>query len=627
MHGHGYWPNATVFPTQLSISMSWDEALIKQMAVITAIEMNHTGSGFTLAPVLCIARDPRWGRVGETFGEDPYLIGLFAAAMVRGYNENNVMACAKHFVAYSDTIGGKDASEASHSKRKLQAFFLPAFQKVVDAGIGAFMSSYEPVDGTPSTANKWLLRDLLKGAWNFSGFVVTDWDCVGDLINRYNVAETMDQAAKIAVEAGTDMVLVTGSFHASVVHLVKTGQLDEGLVNDSVSRVLTKKFELGLFEDDRYPDKDKVIAGTPEHRQFALQAARESLVLLKNNGMLPLKASSVAKIAILGPNADHTIAQKGDWALGSGQDWSGAQPRELTITVVDGIKARFPGADVQFVPGCAVEPDEPTDIDAAIAAADAADLVIVVVGDRPRYWGESKSLATLDLQGTQLDLLEALTKLGKPFILNFIGSKPLILPADVVSAAGAVIAQFSPGMLGGQAFAEVITGDVNPGGRLTISWPRHVGQIPVHYNLIRGLHGGYADLPTDPQWAFGYGLSYSQFTYSDAALDKSQYFLGDEIVLSLMVWNKGPLDGTEIVQFYLHDRVVSAAWPSLELKAFQRVTLKSGEYRTIEIRLNASECSIVDAQGNRVVEPGWFEAHVGKAANDILFKLSFSIVE
>jgi beta-glucosidase len=505
------------------------------------------------------------------------------------------------------------------------SFFLPPFQKVIEAGADSVMTSFESLDGTPAVMNWWLLRKVLKEDWGFKGFTVTDWDCVGDLVNKHHVVKDIVEGSVLSVKAGLDMVLETVEFPNAIIESVRSGVLSEALVNDSVKRILAKKLEFGLDVDDRYPDRSKVKVGTPENRQQALEAARQTLILAKNDGTLPI-SDRIANIALLGYNADHAVAQCGDWSLGSGQGWSGAHPRNWTITVLDGLKARFPNAKITYVPGAAVAPDEKTDIEAAVAAAKEADLTIVVVGDRPRYWGETKSTAKLELMCDQNALLRAIADLHKKFIVNYVGSKPLIIPEDVINKANAVIFQISPGMLGGTAFAEAITGDINPSGRFPITVPRHIGQIPVYYNTIRGQHGDkYADLTQEPQWAFGYGLTYSTITYSDASVDKALYGINDEIVLTLTVWNKGPVAATEVVQVYLHDVVTSATWATQELKAYERLPLKSGESKKIQIRIKVADCSIVNANEERVVEPGVFELWIGKSARDILLKVPFAV--
>lgn len=636
IHGHNFWPGATVFPVQLGAAQSWDEEVMEMMGNVTAYEMRNTGPAWTFAPVLCIARDLRWGRVGETFGEDPFLIGKLAAAMIRGLQGPNgpssdpdkVLATAKHYAGYSETEGGRDASEADLSIRKLKSFFLPQFEKAVEAKVGSFMTGYQSIEGLPSTANKWLLKENLKQDWGFEGFLVTDYNNVGYMVTNQQIVATYEEAAKLAVESGNDLMMSTPEFYDAAVNAVKSGMLSMKDVNESCRRILETKFKLGLFEDIRDYDPKKIEGriGSEFSRAQSQRAAEESLILLKNdNNYLPLDESKISKIAVIGPNADNALQQSGDWSLGTGQlSIFGEHPRNCTITVVDAFKERFKGT-VTYEMGCGIEPGEKGDQDAAIKAAQEADATVVVIGDRLMYYGEMRSVGTLDLQGGQIELLRALKATGKKFIIVVISYKPLIIPEDIREAAAAIIWQFCPGMLGGRATAKAILGDLNPSGRLTISMPRHVGQQPLYYYQLRGAHGDYADMTAEPAWAFGYGLTYSEIEYVSAELDKSQYSKTDEIKATVTIKNKGTRDAVEVVQAYVSDLITSVTWVNHELKGFARVPIKAGETKTVEIVIKAAECSIVNAAGDRVVEPGDFELQIGKASNDILFTKQFCI--
>jgi beta-glucosidase len=632
IHGNAFWPGATVYPSQLGQAAAWDAALVEAIGAATAAEMAHTGVHWAFSPVLCIARDPRWGRVGESYGEDPLLIGRLAAALVRGLQSRSISACPKHFAGYSETHGGLDASEADLSVRKLRAFFLPPFQRAVEAGALTFMSSYQATEGVPSTVNRFLLQQTLRDEWGFQGLVVTDWNTVGDMVEMHSVFADYEHASAASIEAGVDLVMACPQFYDAALSAVANGLLSLAAVDRAVSRVLRVKFELGLFENPRAPDVAKVVVGTPEHRALALRAAQESLILLKNNATLPISTRNAPRtIAVIGPNADHVQAHLGDWALGAGQAFplkqpSARHPRANTTTVLDGIRAAFPSSTILYNAGATVESDDKANLTAAVAAAKAADLIILVVGDRYPYIGETKSTAKLELPGNQVELLNAIVALKKPFVLDLLASKPLIIPQNIISAASAIIAQFTPGNLGGQAFADALTGKLNPSGKLTVSVPATIGQIPVYYNAIRGHHGeSYADSSYRPRWAFGYGLSYSTFVYSDASLSQTVFKKEDDIVLSLTVTNKGPYDGVDVVQVYVSDLVTSATWAVQELKAFERVALANGESRKLRIVLKAADCSIVNASAVRVVEPGDFELRIGQASDNILFRLSFSI--
>lgn len=639
IHGHAFWPGATVFPSQLAMACSWDVERIKDMVDVSNYEAKYTGIQWAESPVACITRDLRWGRVDETFGEDPYLISLFAKTMVIAYqgsedginnDTDHMMACTKHFVGYGETQGGRDGSEADMSHRKLETYFLPPFEEAAKVKSGSYMVAYPGIDGVPCAANKWLLRDTLRDRWQWSGLVVTDWNNVGDLHEGQKVAKTYAEAAAIAVKAGNDMMMSTGNFYQGCLDAVKQGLLEEKYIDEACRNVLTAKFKLGLFEDQREPQTEKALARRfkPENRNKALKAAEEAAVLIKNkNHYLPLNEQSLSTIAIIGPNADHVITQNGDWSLVPGEGNPGEHPRNCTVTVLDGIRARFHG-EVLYELGAGIESGEKGDLNKAMEYANKADTVIVVIGDRRCLTGESHSVATLNLQGQQLDLLYALVATGKKFIINVISGKPLIIPDDITEAAEAIIWQFSPGMLGGTAFANLIFGDVYPSGRLTVTFPQHIGQNPIYYNYIRGQHGSnYADLTEKPKYAFGYGLTYTEFEYISASLPKKVYSKNEDIKLKVTVKNVGDYDGTEVVQVYLVDLVCSVTWVAKELKGFARVDIKKGETKEVEIIIPASSCSIVNADAVRVVEPGDFELLVGKSAEDIKFKVPFTIPE
>jgi len=621
IHGHSFWKGATIFPTQIAMACSWNEELIKKCARITAEEMRNTGIHWTFSPVLCLARDLRWGRIGETFGEDPYLIGRFAKAMIEGYqgedlsDPDSVLATAKHFAGYSETQGGRDASEADLSRRKLRSYFLPPFAEAVKAGVESFMTGYQSIEGLPSTANSWLLREVLREEWGFEGILVTDWDNVGTLVTGQKICEDYTHAAALAVACGNDIMMATPEFYQGALDALEQGLLDEEVLDQAVRRVLRIKFKLGLFEDRRYPDipAAEAMKGIPEHRRGALELARESAVLLRNTGALPLKEQNLSTIAVIGPNADNALTQLGDWSLGTGQNGSDeTHPRETVVTVLDGIRQRFDG-EVLYSTGCSIKEREE-----AVGIADKADTVVLVLGDQLHLVGETKSTATLELQGGQLELVEALQKglqkTGKELIVVLINSKPLVLPKAVYEAS-AVVEQFNPGMLGGTALAELLFGDCNFTGKLTISFPYHVGQQPVFYSQVRGQHGdSYADLTQEPLYAFGEGYSYTCYDYGELVLEEKNLTLHDSVRARLTVTNTGNMKGTEIVQAYVSDLVTSATWVQMELKTFTRVELEPGETRTVELEIPVQACSIVNAAGQRLVEPGEFELLVGPSS-------------
>jgi beta-glucosidase len=617
IHGHSFWKGATIFPTQISFACSWNEDLMEKIAEVTAREMRNTGVSWTFSPVLCLTRDLRWGRVGETFGEDPYLIGKFAVAMIKGYqgedmsSPDKVLATAKHYAGYSETQGGRDASEADISRRKLKSYFLPPFKEAVKTGVGSFMTGYQSMEGVPSTANKWLLREVLKDEWGFDGFLVTDWDNVGVMVKGQKICRDYKEAAAIAVNCGNDMMMATPDFFQGAIEAYNEGLIKDEILDDAVKRVLRIKFRLGLFEDDRHADMEKALSviGCESHREVALQAARESAVLLSNNGLLPLNEKSLKKIAIVGPNCDNALDQLGDWSLGTGQaaETIGNHPDECTITVLKGITTRFNGE-------ISCSPDN--SIKNALKAAEDADLIIAVIGDRNDLVVEFCSTTTLELQDGQIELMNAIRELGKPVLSVLINRKQLDLPKSVYTS-DAVIEQFSPGMLGGQALAEIIFGDFNPCGKLTISFPYHVGQQPVFYSQVRGQHGDkYADMTQDPLYPFGFGKSYTEFEYGPVRLEKDLLSSNETLNAKVRITNKGDRDGTEITQAYISDLITSATWVNKELKGYKRTFIKAGETKEITIEIETSQCSIVNASGDRVVESGEFQLSIGSSSKD-----------
>ncbi len=627
IHGHSFWKGATIFPTQLALAATWNPELIEQVGRVTAEEMAPTGIHWTFSPVLCLTRDLRWGRTDETFGEDPFLIGEFGAALIRGYQGKGlsdpaaVLATAKHYAGYSETQGGRDASEADISRRKLRSYFLPPFERAARAGVMTFMTGYQSMDGVPSTANRWLLTDVLKDEWGFPGVLVTDWDSMGRLVTEQQVARTYADAAIMALRAGNDIIMTTPQFYEAALEAVRGGRLAESEIDAPLRRLLALKFRMGLFENPRRPDlaRAAVEVARPDHRAVNLAAARQSLVLLQNNGLLPLDPANVRSIAVIGPNADDDLQQLGDWTLGASQHLpeAGKQPREKTTTVLDGIRALAPaGAKVRYERGCSIIDDDPSGIPAAVAAAQASDVIIAVVGDHLNFIGETRSTATLELQGGQIALLDALEKTGKPMVVVLVNSKPLVLPPAARRAA-AILEGFNSGMEGGRALAEVLFGQTNPSGKLTVSIPVHVGQQPVFYSQVRGQHGDrYADLTQEPLFPFGHGVSYTQYRYSNLRLATGTLTRGQAAMVSVDVENTGRREGDEIVQVYVTDVVTSVTWVNQALKGFARVHLAPGEKKTVPVSLPWASFQIVDAEGRSVVEPGDFEIRVGPSSRD-----------
>lgn len=674
IHGHSFFEGATIFPTQLGMAASWDTDLLERVARTTAVEVSATGVHWTFSPVLCIARDLRWGRVDESFGEDPFLIGELASAMVRGYqgggltDETAILATAKHFAGYSETQGGRDASEADLSPRKLRSWFLPPFERVAREGCRTFMLGYQSIDGVPITVNDWLLNDVLRGEWGYTGTLITDWDNVGRMVWEQKVQPDYAHAAAAAVRAGNDMIMNTPGFFDGALEAIERGLLDEADLDRAVTRILRLKFEFGLFENPRRPDSARIASdvGNEAHARLNLEAARRGLVLLRNDGTLPLAGGLTAdddgravpaggdplRIAVVGPLADDAQTQLGDWAGGSGQaGWLDGQPREMITTVLDGLREHVPGDwSVRYAPGAEIatlepHPDGPTYPDGqprmpivkpaapddrliadAVAQAQDADVVVAVVGDRIELVGEGRSTATLELIGGQIALLDALVATGKPVIVVLLASKPLVLPPSVQDAAALVWAA-NPGMRGGRAVAELLLGLIEPSGRLPISFARHAGQQPTYYNQIRGQHADrYADLTQSPAFAFGEGLSYTTVTYEDLHVADEHVAVGATVRAEVRLTNTGSRPAREVVQAYIRDEVTSVSWADKELKAYRIVEIDPGESRNVALELPAADCSIVDAAGRRVVEPGRFTLLVGPSSRaEDLLSATFSI--
>ena len=674
IHGYSFWPGATIFPEQLGMATTWDSEKVQAAGRATAEEVSATGVHWTFSPVLCIARDTRWGRVGETFGEDPYLIGEMASSIVKGYQggaktgeplaKDAILACAKHFAGYSETQGGRDASEADLSHRKLESWFLPPFERVAKEGCGTFMLGYESIEGVPVTFNKWLLSDKLRVAWNYQGTLITDWDNVGRSVWEQKVKPDYVQAAADAVKSGNDLVMTTPKFYEGAIEAVKTGLLDESLIDAAVARILALKFRLGLFEDPRLPDQKRIdaVIGSEEHQQLNLEVAREAVALLKNDGSLPFNVAGAKRIAVVGPLADDAQTQLGDWAGSSGQiNWMpDGHPREMITTVLDGFKQLAPeGCEVVYSRGANIVdlvPDPEGEfypdgqprpkigvsakidralLDEAVENAHKSDLIVAVVGDVIQAIGEGCSTATLELLGGQNTLIDALSNVaretGKPFVVVLVSSKPQVLPASVIGTNGVIVDETpaegtsallwapSPGMKGGQAIAEIILGETEPSGRLPITFPRHAGQLPVYYNQIRGQHGNrYADLTQNPAFAFGEGLSYTTFEYGDPTItnvpESGIFAETDTVHAEITLTNTGDRKGTEVVQLYIGDIVTSYSWTDRELKAFQRVELEPGKSKTVAFDIPVSDCTIVDSEANRIVEPGEFEVLIGRSS-------------
>ncbi len=630
VRGHSLNDRATIFPTQLACACSWDTEIARTMGEVTAREVATDGLHWTFSPLLCLARDPRWGRVNETFGEDPYLVGELAAATIKGYqgedlsDPEKILACAKHYIAYGESTGAKDAYDSEVTYRKIREVFLPPFQKAADAGCATMMTAYGSVDGTPVGIDEHIMKDILREELGFDGFTVTDWKNVTSLVTKQMIAADAEEASILSAKGGNDMIMASPEFYEAAIQAVRSGKLEEAVIDDAVRHILTIKFRMGLFEHPAKAGKEGCI-GCEEHQKQALTAARRSITLLKNNGILPL--SGTQKIALIGKNADDIKAQYGDWTFFTHPvpDPDHIAPRPYT-TLKEGMQAI--GEQVTYTFGCGPLHSEQDDLEAAVAAAREAEVIVYAVGDEISQIGEKKDRADLALSGKQTELFRRLKALGKPMVTILIAPKPLGL-GEVAEGSDALVIAFNGGAHGGQAAAEVLFGKEEPAGRLPISFPYHSGQVPVYYNHYFGWHGKtsggycegkYCDLPQDPLFTFGEGLGYTAFTYRDLTFDT------ESLTATVTVTNSGERKGLETVQVYFRDMVSSVLTPMKQLIAYRQVSLAPGESRTLTIPLNKMDFSLVNRKEERVVEPGAFRLMVGHSAKDAdLLTIDFTL--
>ena len=627
IHGHGINRNATIFPSQLAMACAWNPELVREVGRVTAREVATDGLHWTFSPVLCLGRDTRWGRVDETFGEDPYLAGELGAAIIRGYQgeslagDESILACAKHYIGYGEAVGARDACDTQITYRKMREVFLPPFAKAIQAGCASVMTAYGSIDGTPFTASRKTMHTILREELHFDGFVVTDWDNVNSLMTNQKVAADIGEATALAARAGNDMIMVSTAFYDAALRLLRSGKLEQSVMDDAVRHILTIKFRMGLFEHPEKKGKPGCI-GSQAHHEAALEAARESVVLLTNQNLLPLKAET-RKIAVLGANADDIRAQYGDWTYFTHPTPKpDCEPARPYRTLLEGIRdlAQPMGAVVTYHRGCGVLPQAEDDIDGAVEAARGNDVIVLALGDSIALHGETRDRADLSLSGRQTELFVRLRELHIPIVTVVISSKPLCLGV-VAEQTDALIMAFNGGMFGGQAVAEVLFGKVNPAGRLPISIPRHSGQIPVYYNQLPGWHGGkYVDMPVEPDFAFGQGCGYASFAYRHLRFDPKT------MVAQVEVENTGHTSGVETVQVYAHDCVASVMRPVKQLVAFQRVALAAGETKDVCITIDPSELALITEDEKRVIEPGEFTLMVGHSSKaEDLLSLTFQL--
>jgi beta-glucosidase len=638
-------PNATHFPVPLGLASTWDPALLERVMSVAAKEARARGCQHVLSPVVDLGRDPRWGRVEETYGEDPYLVSRLGVAAIRGYQgttlplgPEKVFATLKHYAGHGSHEGGINTAPTLIPERLLRAELLVPFEVAVkEAKPFTLMPSYNEVDGVPSHVNRWLIEDVLRREWGFDGLVVSDYYAIAQLIDRHRVAENKTQAAKLTIESGIDLELPDPDAFRNLPALIKDGQVPMATIDRAVSRMLTAKFLAGVFEKP-YVDVEGAerIANLPEHRALALEAARRSIVLLKNDkNVLPLDRTKLKTLAVIGPNA------KGAHLGGYSREPS------HTIGVLEGITEKAGNAlKVVYAEGVRITEEEPNwnrdrvvmgdpannrrRIKEAVAVARDADAIVLVVGTNEstsrEAWGDNHlgDAADISLSSQQDELTDAMLQLGKPVVVVLINGRPLAMP-EVAERVPAILEAWYVGQEGGTAVAETLFGDVNPGGKLPISFPRHVGQIPVYYNRRPTSYRGFVDMTREPLWAFGHGLSYTTVTFTNVAVSAQTIGPADRVTVTADVANTGTRAGDEVVQLYLRDVVSSVTRPVKELRGFERVSLKPGEKRTVTFTLGPDALALIDQKMQKVVEPGRFDVMVGTNSTQ-LTTVSFQVV-
>ena len=624
IHGNALVSGTTVYPSPITLASTWENSYLETIGMQTAKEMRATGSQWTFTPNIDVLRDPRWGRVGETFGEDHLLVGNLGAAMIRGFQQNDftgtekVIACAKHMIAGGEPINGLNAAPMDVSMRTLKEVHLKPYKKDIDAGVYSIMAAHNELNGIPCHMSSWLMTDLFRNQWGFKGFYVSDWLDIERIEKLHQVAGSLKEASYLSVNAGMDMHMHGPKFPEAILALVEEGTLSVERVNEACKKILTAKFKLGLFENrlvDTKAINDKIF--TEEHQKTALETAQKGIILLKNNGLLPLVETTEKKrILVTGPNANNQTI------LG---DWHAAQPNENVTTIFEGLKmvGKQKGYSVEFFDsGENIRKIKSSDIETAAQKASDVDYAVVVVGDNAmRYrWkdktaGENMGRAALDLPGKQLALVKAIKATGTPVVIVLVNHRPISEPW-LHEQIPAILEAWAPGSLGGQAVAEIIFGDVIPSGKLTLTVARDVGQLRIIYNHKPSAYfHKYALTKSTPLYPFGYGLSYTNFEYTKPKLSIPILNSNETVSVSVSVTNTGNYDGDEVVQMYIRDQISSATRPVKELKGYQRIFLKKGQTKQVSFDIDKNTLAFYDIDMNYCVEPGDFTIMVGSSSH------------
>ncbi len=632
---HGYY---VTFPIPLGEVASWDLEAIEKSARIAATEAAASGIHWTFAPMVDIARDPRWGRVMEGAGEDPYLGSLVAKARVRGFqgkglgNTDAVMACAKHFAAYGAAIGGRDYNSVDMSLRTLWEVYLPPFKAARDAGVATFMNSFNDINGIPATGNAYIQRDILKGAWNFDGFVVSDWGSIGEMIPHGYVKDKYE-AAEVAINAGNDMDMESRSYIENLAKLVSDGRVSVETIDNAVRRILKIKYEMGLFDDPfRFSnaEREKSILNKPEYQEAARDIARKSIVLLKNTGhLLPLSGDQKS-IALIGPLVKAEKDLKGFWSIDMGDE-------KDIISLYEGMEQQAGKIKLQYARGCAIDDSSEAGFAEAIQTALQSDIVVMAMGERADMTGEAKSKSNIHLPGVQEKLIQAIVATGKPVVVILMAGRPMVF-SWTAEHVPAILYTWWLGNQAGNAIADVLFGKYNPAGKLPMTFPRTEGQIPVYYNYLntgrpasnetdRNYRSAYIDLLNSPQYAFGHGLSYTTFEYSHLNISKKEINSNQSLTVTFDLKNSGKIAGEEVVQLYLRDMVAQPLRPVKELKDFQKVMLEPGETKTLTFTIDREKLSFYNDRLEWITQPGEFKVMIGSASDDIRLEDIFRLVD